>query len=205
MVPCPTPETLGQLACNASVNTQFTALEAHVQTCALCQEVLERVVAVDPLSEGHGPRRSEEPERHLNIPGFVIEGVVGRGGMAVVYQAWQPQLAHRVAIEVASASAGIGAEDRRRWLREARAIGRVRHRNIVQIYQAGEQDGFLYLVLDLIAGVAWLIAPPARCRRASPPGRWLRSRGQSMKSIEPGCCIYLDSGDTMRNCPSQNE
>ena len=46
----------------------------------------------------------------------------------------------------------IYADDRRRWLREARAIGRVRHRNIVQLHQAGEQDGCLYLVLDLIAG-----------------------------------------------------
>ncbi len=46
----------------------------------------------------------------------------------------------------------IGAEDRRRWLREAQAIGRVRHPNVVQLHEAGEQDGCLYLVLDLIAG-----------------------------------------------------
>ena len=72
--------------------------------------------------------------------------------MGVVYQAWQPQLARRVAIKVVSASALIGAEDRRRWLREARAIGRVRHRNVVQLHEAGEQDGCLYLVLDLITG-----------------------------------------------------
>ena len=86
------------------------------------------------------------------IPGFVIERELGRGGMGVVYQAWQPQLARRVAIKVVSASTLIGAEDRRRWLREARAIGRVRHRNVVQLHEAGEQDGCLYLVLDLIMG-----------------------------------------------------
>jgi serine/threonine protein kinase len=72
--------------------------------------------------------------------------------MGVVYQAWQPQLARHVAIKVVSASVGIGAEDRRRWLREAQAIGRVRHPNVVQLHEAGEQDGCLYLVLDLIAG-----------------------------------------------------
>ena len=38
------------------------------------------------------------------------------------------------------------------WLREAQAIGRVRHRNVVQLHEAGEQDGWLYLVLDLITG-----------------------------------------------------
>ena len=68
------------------------------------------------------------------IPGFVIDRELGRGGMGVVYQAWQPQLARRVAIKVVSASALIGAEDRRRWLREAKAIGRVRHRNVVQLH-----------------------------------------------------------------------
>jgi hypothetical protein len=72
--------------------------------------------------------------------------------MGVVYQAWQPQLARRVAIKVVQASAGIGSEDRRRWLREARAIGRVRHPNIVRLHEAGEQDGCLYLILDLITG-----------------------------------------------------
>ena len=62
----------------------------------------------------------------------MIERELGRGGMGVVYQAWQPQLARRVAIKVVSAGIGVGAEDRRRWLREARAIGRVRHRNVVR-------------------------------------------------------------------------
>ena len=105
-----------------------------------------------PSLEGRGPARLAEPEHPPTIPGFVIEGELGRGGMGVVYQAWQPQLARHVAIKVVSASAVIGAEDRRRWLREAQAIGRVRHRNVVQLHEAGEQDGCLYLVLDLIAG-----------------------------------------------------
>lgn len=72
--------------------------------------------------------------------------------MGVVYQAWQPQLARRVAIKVLSVSIGIGPEDRRRWLREAQAIGRVRHPNVVRLHEAGDRDGCLYLVLDLIAG-----------------------------------------------------
>ena len=105
-----------------------------------------------PGTEIRGPGRLTEPEHPPTIPGFVIEGVLGRGGTGVVYQAWQPQLARHVAIKVVSASVGIGGEDRRRWLREARAIGQVRHRNVVQLHEAGEQDGCLYLVLDLITG-----------------------------------------------------
>jgi eukaryotic-like serine/threonine-protein kinase len=149
---CPTPETLGQLACDSSCGSQFATIEAHVQTCAHCQQVLERIAVDGSVSEGRCSARLAEPEHTPTIPGFVIEGVIGRGGMGVVYQAWQPHLARRVAIKVVSASIGIGAEDRRRWLREAQAIGRVRHRNVVQVHEAGEQDGCLYLVLDLIAG-----------------------------------------------------
>jgi eukaryotic-like serine/threonine-protein kinase len=152
MSPCPSPETLSQLARDSSSGSHFATMEAHVQMCANCQAVLEQLAADASVSEGCGSVRPAEPEHPPTIPGFVIEGVLGRGGMGVVYRAWQPQLARHVAIKVVSANVGIGAEDRRRWLREARAIGRVRHPNVVQLHDAGEQDGCLYLVLDLIAG-----------------------------------------------------
>ena len=72
--------------------------------------------------------------------------------MGVVYQALQPHLARRVAIKVVVVGAGIREAERLRWLDEARAIARLRHRNIVQIHQADEHEGCLYLVLDLIPG-----------------------------------------------------
>ena len=152
MSPCPTPETLSRLASDSASGSHFATMEAHVQMCANCQDVLERLAADASVSEQHASGRLAEPEHPPTIPGFVIEGVIGRGGMGVVYQAWQPQLARHVAIKIVSASVGIGAEDRGRWLREAQAIGRVRHRNVVQLHEAGEQDGYLYLVFDLIAG-----------------------------------------------------
>ena len=152
MSSCPSPETIGQLANARSSGPRYAAMEAHVETCSACQDILERLAAESSECEMHEPERLPPPEQPPTIPGFVIERELGRGGMGVVYQAWQPQLARRVAIKVVSASVGIGAEDRRRWLREARAIGRVRHRNVVQLHEAGEQDGCLYLVLDLITG-----------------------------------------------------
>ncbi len=149
---CPSPETLGLLAHDLLNATAFVAMEVHVETCSQCQGVLERLVGDSSACEVQRPARLGPTRQPPTIPGFVIEHELGRGGMGVVYQAWQPQLARHVAIKVVSVGVGIGAEDREHWLREAQAIARLRHRNIVQLHQAEEQDGCLYLVLDLIAG-----------------------------------------------------
>ncbi len=151
MSSCPTPETIGQFANDQLSDSRYAALEAHVETCPACQGILEQLAA-ESSEFGTHERQPPPPKQRPTIPGFVIERELGRGGMGVVYQAWQPHLDRRVAIKVVSASAGIAAEDRRRWLREARAIGRVRHRNVVHLHEAGEQDDCLYLVLDLITG-----------------------------------------------------
>jgi eukaryotic-like serine/threonine-protein kinase len=152
MSPCPSPETIGRLAHGSPGDSRFLAMEAHVEACPDCQGVLERLAADSSACEDREPERLPLWEHPPTIPGFVIERELGRGGMGVVYQAWQPQLTRRVAIKFVSVGVGIGAEDRRRWLREAQAIGQVRHPNVVQLYEAGEHDGCLYLVLDLIAG-----------------------------------------------------
>jgi tetratricopeptide (TPR) repeat protein len=188
---CPTPETLSRLAGQPTVGSHFTTMEAHIETCAACQEVLERLVADPAVSLERGPRRPALPEHPPTIPGFVIERELGRGGMAVVYQAWQPQLARRVAIKVVSASALIGAEDRRRWLREARAIGRVRHPNVVQLHDAGEQDGCLYLVLDLIAGgsLADRLTGPLPARVAV---ELMAAIARAVDQIHQGGLLHLD-------------
>ena len=149
---CPSPETLGRLAHARSSGSRFAAMEAHVEACPDCQNVLERLAADSSACEDREPEGLPPREQPPMIPGFVIERELGRGGMGVVYQARQPRLARRVAIKVVSGGVGVGAEDRRRWLREAQALGQVRHRNVVQLLDAGEHDGCLYLVLDLVPG-----------------------------------------------------
>jgi hypothetical protein len=149
---CPSLQTLHRLGAGSFDGPTFAAIEAHVEECDACQSALERL-AGDPSDDGgEDLERSRAEEATPMIPGFVIECELGRGGMGIVYRAWQPQLARHVAIKFVRGGIGGAAEDRRRWLREARAIGRIRDRNIVQVHQAGEQDGWLYLVLDLVPG-----------------------------------------------------
>jgi hypothetical protein len=134
------------------MTTQFLDLEAHVECCSNCQGVIVGLAAAAIGSGPVPPPRPSSPARAPAIPGFVIEREIGRGGTAVVYQAWQPRLARHVAIKVVSDDVGGRDEDRRRWLREAQALGRIRHPNVISLHDAGEQGGCLYLVLDLVAG-----------------------------------------------------
>jgi serine/threonine protein kinase len=84
------------------------------------------------------------------IPGFHQLELIGRGGSGEVYRAWQPALARWVAIK--TLPPGRSVEQADRVLREARILGRLNHRHIVQIHDTGELDGRPYLVMEWMAG-----------------------------------------------------
>src|SRR5439155_16739567 len=75
------------------------------------------------------------------IPGYEILGVLGRGGMGVVYRARHLALDRVVALKMISAGAHAGAKERARFQREAQAVARLQHPHIVQLYESGEADG----------------------------------------------------------------
>jgi serine/threonine protein kinase len=86
------------------------------------------------------------------VGGCQIEGMLGRGGMGVVYRAKQVALQRPVALKVITPELAEDAEFRSRFQDEWRAAGRLDHPNIVPIYQAGEDGGRLYVVMRLIEG-----------------------------------------------------
>ena len=77
---------------------------------------------------------------------------IGRGGMGVVYEAEQLSLGRRVAIKVLPAHSLFDPRQLGRFQREAKAAGRLHHRNIVPVYGAGHQDGLHYYVMQYIEG-----------------------------------------------------
>ena len=87
------------------------------------------------------------------IAGYELETVIGRGGMGVVYRARQLGLDRAVAIKLI---AGERADDpvfRERFKRESRLAAAVSHANIVPVYEAGEDNGLLFIAMPLIDGV----------------------------------------------------
>ncbi len=83
---------------------------------------------------------------------YRIEGLIGQGAMADVYRAHDPEIGRTVAIKVLKAEYARDAQLGARFLREARAAGRLNHPNIATIYDAGDVDGVPYIAMELIEG-----------------------------------------------------
>ena len=111
-----------------------------------------------------GVDRSEELEAALPPPvprpgdrvgRFEVIGELGRGGMGTVLAAHDPRLERRVALKLvapAPRSADGGTEARTRLLREAQAMARLRHPNVVSVFEAGEHGGQIYLAMEEVGG-----------------------------------------------------
>jgi WD40 repeat protein/serine/threonine protein kinase len=85
-------------------------------------------------------------------PGYEILQELGRGGMGIVYRAWQIGLKRPVTLKVIQSGDLSGSGERSRFQTEAEAIGRLQHPNIVQVFEVGEHAGRPYLALEYVDG-----------------------------------------------------
>jgi eukaryotic-like serine/threonine-protein kinase len=81
---------------------------------------------------------------------------LGSGGMSVVYLARHELISRLSAIKILRPELSTIAEHRERFLREARAVNRINHENIVEISDVGESDGVAYLVMEYVEGESLL-------------------------------------------------
>ncbi len=84
---------------------------------------------------------------------YLIQSRLGRGGMATVFRAHDPQIGRSVAIKFLHASLAEDEECHARFLREARAAGGLQHPNIVVVHDVGEIAGRPYMAMELIDGM----------------------------------------------------
>lgn len=120
---------------------------------ALGDGPLVPLMATSTMPADHGAEASDQPERaprpqHATVGRYEVVGELGRGGMGVVYRAFDPELQRDVALKVTT---GVGGS-LGRVRREARAVARLQHPNIVRMLDVGPHDGGLYLAMELVDG-----------------------------------------------------
>lgn len=83
---------------------------------------------------------------------YRIEALLGQGGMGVVYQARDLKLQRPVALKLLPANLTADQERRKRFLLEARAAARISHPAIAQVYDVDEQEGTIFIAMELVEG-----------------------------------------------------
>ena len=84
--------------------------------------------------------------------GYRIEELIGRGGMGVVYRAYDLRLKRSVAVKFVAPSLALDERFRERFARETELVMSLEHPNVVPIYDAGDVEGRLYLAMRLVEG-----------------------------------------------------
>ncbi len=194
MIGCPPAEKWRQYLQDRLSPSEDRALTRHIEACEACEEWLAGLVAPCGAARARAantsaappelvanlrrlwsaafpPEDLTAPEGWPEIEGYEILGVLGRGGMGIVYRARQNDLGREVALKMLAAGAGSFAADARRLLREAETAAQLRHDHIVPVHAVGQYQGRPYCVMELIEGgslarrVTDLVAEPREAAR----------------------------------------
>jgi eukaryotic-like serine/threonine-protein kinase len=155
---CPSDETLAALVDRKLEADEAARVEAHIDTCETCHELLGAFAQGSDSAEPYASTlpmgdRVPELERAIGLaPGtrvgrYVVLDRVGEGASGVVYAAHDPELDRKVAIKVIHRS--LAGE---RLLNEARAMAKLAHPNVVSVYDVGSYDGHVFLAMEFVGG-----------------------------------------------------
>jgi WD40 repeat protein/serine/threonine protein kinase len=171
-LPHPTPEQLRAFAQGQADSWTMSDIEQHLESCPHCCHRLDEEGGEDgfvarlaaavmadsqtvPLIPQTLPFIDSSPLHKTGlppIPGYEILAEVGRGGMGQVYKATHSALKRVVALKIILGGAYTTKENLDRFCNEAKALARLQHPHIVQIYEAGESQGVPYLALEYVEG-----------------------------------------------------
>lgn len=123
---------------------------------------------------------------------YQVEGVLGHGGMSVVYRAVDERLGRAVALKVMSENLSADPEFRTRFVGEARAASAIDHVNVVPLYEFGDADGHLFIAMRLVDGTDLareLAQGPLASRRAL---QLLGQVGAALDMLHQHGLVHLD-------------
>ena len=199
-----------------AAQTDATNVNAFPPTLALGRQATGAGNAEDP--PGH-PRTlpsqtlpgtlSTTSPTDRQVGRYLIQERLGRGGMATVFKAHDPDIGRDVAIKFLHAALCQDEEYRSRFLQEARAAGGLSHPNIVVVHDVGEIDGRPYMAMELLTGEplsdVMQSGQPLPVRDVVIMGIQLaraldysHSRGIVHRDIKPGNIVRLKGTDTIK-------
>jgi tetratricopeptide (TPR) repeat protein/predicted Ser/Thr protein kinase len=154
-------------------------------------------LAGDSLARTETRREREQPlllETGASLGRYLVLERLGMGGMGVVYAAYDPQLDRKVAIKLVrpTATSGSIGDVRMRLLREAQAMAKLSHPNVVAVHDVGTVDGQIFVAMEFIDGVtlrAWLDAESRSWMAALP---LLRDAGRGLAVAHAQGLVHRD-------------
>lgn len=138
--------------------------EVHLDTCPSCRDVVMVLAGGAPASSsGFGVEAMVEPEipRGAELGRYLVIEPIGQGAMGRVYLGYDPTLDRRVALKVLRSGregapsvtrSQVQAARDERVFREAQALARLSHPNVVAVYEAGRGDAGVFLAMEYVAG-----------------------------------------------------
>jgi tetratricopeptide (TPR) repeat protein/predicted Ser/Thr protein kinase len=128
-------------------------------------------------------------ERGETVGRFVLVGLLGRGGMGEVYAAYDPELDRKVAVKILRARSEDGEA---RLLREAQAIAKLQHPNVVVVYDVGKFHDTVFIAMEFVDGNTlgfWMHAQPRHWRETL---RLFREAGRGLAAAHEIGMIHRD-------------
>lgn len=175
------------------------AAEDHVAGCTTCSERVEAAKVRRLPTQAEAAATGKRRERKLPAVGqtvgrFVIAGKLGAGGMGVVFLAHDPQLDRKVAVKLLTGGARRAADSpgQSRLLREAQAMARLNHPNVITVYEVGEHENDVFIAMELVEGSTlkdWLTAQP---RTQDEILRVMRAAGAGLAAAHRAGVIHRD-------------
>lgn len=153
-----------------------------------------------------GNAEAETPvTTNFMIGRYQARAILGRGTMGIVYKAWQEDLKRTVALKVLKEGRHASMEAKLRFLREAQALARLRHPNIIAVYEVGEIDGQPFFSMDFVDGTSLdklimsnrpgIREAVAMCRRIAETVHYAHENGIIHRDLKPGNIIVDLKGE----------
>ncbi|HEY2513014.1 MAG TPA: protein kinase, partial [Polyangiaceae bacterium] len=163
---CPSEDRLLDFVGGRADPEQARLVERHLADCNACAALVAEIAhgSSQPTAPPESVQSSDAPPL---LPGdrvgrYVVLEPIGAGGMGTVYAARDPSLDREVALKLLRRGTG-GPDLEARLLREAKAMARLAHPEIVTIFDTGWHDGQLFIAMELLRGGnlrQWLDAEP---------------------------------------------